>query len=446
MNRRIVLCHLCAALLLITQACSNDDESGNGEDDATVESISTLGGSNNDSGRAIVATQDGGYAILGYTQSNDGDITDKQDSSFDYWLIKFNVDDTMEWQRTYGGSQDDRGRDIIQTSDGGYAILGLSFSSDGDVNSNEGLQDYWLAKLSPSGDIQWQKTFGYSGADSGISVIETNDNGFLLSGILDVTASGGEGNTSRLLNRHAGGDYWVLKLNGLGDIEWSQYFGGNFTDTPEGVVQTEDNGFIIAGGSDSNDTDISSNKGSYDFWVIRLSATGVLIWEKSFGGDQIDEARAIAASADGNYIVVGDTRSNNLDVSNNKGGADLWLIKISPEGNLIWENTLGGSNFDVGRSLKIRENGNLLLAGSSRSSDIDVSKNQGQNDAWILETNSDGTLLWEKSFGGSNIDFAYAITELSNGTIISTGDTSSIDGDIEENKGFSDMLIVKINY
>ncbi len=423
--------------------CSGDDSSGplNKE---LISFVKTFGGTKNDSGQSIIPTADGGYAILGFTQSNDEDITDKQDESFDYWILKFDNQDILEWQKTYGGSGDDRGSDIIQTQDGGYAILGYSFSDDADVTTNAGLQDYWLAKLDVNGNIVWQKSFGYQGADSGISVIQTNDQGYLISGILDVSASGGQGNTSRSSNRHAGGDYWALKLNSSGDIEWSRYFGGNFTDTPEDVAQTDDNGFIIVGGSDSDDTDISSNIGAYDFWVIKISATGDLVWEKSFGGSQIDEARAIAKSDDGNFLIVGDTRSNDNDISENKGAADLWIIKISPLGDLLWEKTIGGSSFDVGRAIVRSENNGFVIAGSSRSNDIDVDENKGQNDAWVLKINDDGNLDWEVAFGGSNIDFFYGIAELNNGSIVAIGDSTSSDGDILENKGFTDLLLVKI--
>jgi hypothetical protein len=410
-----------------------------------VSLVQVYGGTKNDSGQSVVATLDGGYAILGYTQSNDGDITDKQDESFDYWLLKFNVENELQWQKTYGGSADERGNDIIQTQDGGYALLGFSFSSDGDVTANAGLQDYWLAKLDASGTISWQKSFGYQGSDSGISVLQTNDQGYLISGVLDITASGGEGNTSRNSNRHAGGDYWALKLNSSGDIEWSKYFGGNFTDTPENVIQTEDNGFIIVGGSDSDDTDISSNIGAYDFWVIRISETGNLVWEKSFGGDQIDEARAIVKSSDGNYMIAGDTRSNDNDISNLIGAADLWLIKISPNGDLLWEKTIGGTNFDVARAMVKTEDNGFLLAGSSRSDDADVSENKGQNDAWALKVDSQGNLQWEATIGGSNIDFGYSIAELNDTSIILVGDSTSSDGDIIENNGFTDLLLIKID-
>ena len=431
-------------LFIILVSCGNDDDTPQNSTKASVNFVKTYGGSKNDSAQSVVNTNDGGYAILGFTQSTNGDVSDAIDQSYDYWVLKFNAEDQLQWNKTYGGSDDDRGKTIIQTQDGGYAILGTSLSNNGDVSGNAGMQDYWLAKLDTTGNIIWQKSFGYLGADSGISVIQTNDQGYLISGVLDVTASGGEGNTSRFTRKHAGGDYWVLKLNAIGEIEWSKYYGGNFTDTPEGIIQTNDNGYIIAGGSDSEDTDISNTIGSYDFWVIKISETGSLVWEKSYGGNQIDEARAIVKSGDGNYVIAGDTRSNDFDVSSNNGAADLWLIKITPNGDLLWEKTIGGTSFDVARAMvKTHDNG-FLLAGSSRSSNGDVSVNKGQNDAWALKVDANGNLQWETTIGGTNIDFAYGIAELNNNAIIVVGDTASNDGDIIENKGFTDLLVVKI--
>ena len=381
--------------------------------------------------------------MLGYTQSIDGDITDKPLEGFDYWLLKFNAKQELQWSKTYGGSGDDRGHDIIQTTDGGFAIIGSSQSDDDDVTNNAGSQDYWIAKLDPSGTIIWQKSFGFPGLDNGISVIQTNDGGYLLNGVLDVTASGGEGN-SRIAQRHAGGDYWTIKLDASGEKQWSKFYGGSFTDTPYDCIQTEDNGYIIVGSSDSNDVDISGNKGTYDFWVIKISSIGTLIWEKSFGGTEIDEARAITKSGDGNYIIAGDTRSNDLNVSANHGAADLWVIKISPLGELIWEKTFGGTSFDVARSIEKTQDNGFLISGSSRSADGDVTTNQGQNDAWVLKIDSNANLQWQKTIGGSDIDFAYDATQLSNGNVIAVGETNSNNADITLNKGFTDLLILTL--
>jgi hypothetical protein len=407
-----------------------------------VSNIETFGGTENEVANSVIATSDGGYVILGFTLSNDGDVINKTDESADFLVLKYSSNDELLWSKTYGGSDDDRGQDIIQTQDGGFAILGYSRSSDIDVSENFGNQDYWLSKLDPNGNLQWQKSFGYSGRDVGTCLIQTNDNGYLITGELDVTASGGEGN-SRTASRHAGGDYWAIKLNSNGDKEWSRYYGGTFTDTPQGILKTDDNGFIIVGTSDSSDTDVTNNKGTYDFWVIRISGDGSLVWEKNFGGSEIDEARAITPTNDGNFLIVGDTRSTDKDVTLNNGGADLWLIKISPEGNLIWEKTFGGSSFDVARSINPTFDGGYIISGSSRSLDNGFS-NQGQNDAWLLKISSQGNQEWQKFVGGSEIDFFYDAVQLQNGNIIAVGESSSANDDISENKGFSDILIVNV--
>jgi hypothetical protein len=246
------------------------------------------------------------------------------------------------------------------------------------------------------------------------------------------------------LSRHAGGDFWVIKLNASGVKQWSNYYGGSFTDTAYDAIQTEDDGYIIIGSSDSDDVDITNNLGSYDFWILKISATGTLVWEKSFGGSEIDEAYGISQAADGNYLIVGDTRSNDLDISQNNGAADLWIIKITPEGTLLWEKTLGGSSFDVGKSVSKTQDNGFLIAGSSRSTDGSLTSNKGQNDAWIIKINSSGNLVWQKTIGGSNVDFFYDAVELNDQTIIAVGDSNSSNEDIFNNNGFADLLILKL--
>lgn len=413
--------------------------------DGSLDRALTFGGTKNDVGQAVIATIDGGFAVLGHTQSMDGDVTDKINESFDFWLLKFDAGANLQWSKTYGGTGDDRGKDLIQTQDGGFAILGYSDSADGDMTENNGSRDFWLAKINLTGDLTWQKSFGFSGADEGTTIIETSDNHFLISGVLDVSASGGLGNSGKNSSKHAGGDYWAIKVSDLGTLVWSRFYGGSFTDSPEGTLENASGEFIFAGASDSNDVDISNNKGSYDFWVVKSDANGDIVWEKSYGGLEIDEARGIVASGDGNYVIVGDTRSNEQDVSLNNGAADLWIVKISENGTILWEKSIGGSNFDVPRSINSTSDTGFVIAGSSRSSDGDVTINQGQNDAWVVKIDASGQLQWQTTVGGSEIDFAYDAVELLNGTIIAVGETNSSDGDVSQNKGFSDLLIIKLN-
>lgn len=434
----------CTFTITIFLSCSKKDDPLDSSDfSPEIESITTLGGTKNESAKSVIKTQDGGYAIVGYTQSMDGDVEGKSNESFDYWFLKFNASKELEWQKTYGGSADDRANSVIQTNDGGYAVIGKSKSGDGDVLENAGYDDFWITKLDINGSVSWVQSFGYSGSDVPYSIIQTNDQGYLLSGVLDVSASNGQGDRlTNIQGRHAGGDYWIIKLSSSGVKEWSNYYGGTFTDTAYSAIQTNDNGYIIVGSSDSTDVDISNNKGNYDFWIIKISELGTLIWEKSFGGDQVDEARSISQMADGNYLVIGDTRSSNIDVSQNNGAADVWIIKISPEGSLIWEKTLGGSSFDVGRSISKTQDDGFLIAGNSRSSDGVLDINNGQNDALVMKINNSGYLEWQKTIGGTEVDFFNGVEELIDGSIVAVGDSSSSNGDIIENKGFTDLLIL----
>jgi hypothetical protein len=408
-----------------------------------LDFVETIGGSKNDAFNAVKATLDGGYITAGFTQSNNGDITTKTDISFDFLISKFSSENTVEWQKTYGGSEDDKASAIIQTLDSGFLVLGYSKSSDLEVSENAGSKDFWLLKLSNAGVVIWEKSFGFSGADYGTSLLATSDGGYLITGVLDVSASDGQGNSKSAANRHAGGDYWVIKTDPTGNLKWSRFFGGSFTEVPLGIVETDDHNFILAGSSDSNDFNISNSNGSYDFWITKIASNGRLIWEKSFGGSEIDEARGIAATNDGNFIIVGDTRSSDKNVSINNGAADVWILKISRDGAILWEKTIGGTSFDVARGISKTQDNGFLIAGSSRSLDKGF-ENKGQNDALILKIDTNGKLLWQKTVGGSEIDFLYAVAELPNKSIIAVGESSSSDQDISKNKGFTDALIIQL--
>ena len=427
---------------IVMYGCSNDTSIQLPAKTVQVDFVKTYGGTKNESGRSVIETSDGGYIVLGFTQSIDGDIiTTKTTIQYDYWLLKFNENDELQWQKTYGGSNDEKAYEIIQTNDNGFAVIGYSKSDDGDLNSNQGFEDIWILKLDTTGNILWKTSTGFSGTDQGFSLIQTSDNGYFIASILDVTASGGLGN-AKTAAKHAGGDYWGIKLDTNGTIEWRKYFGGTNTDTCYDITETS-GGYLMVGSSDSDDVDITNNKGGYDFWVVKIDKVGALLWEKSFGGDEIDEARAITTTNNGNFIIIGDTRSTTKDVTQNNGGADLWAIKITTDGELIWQKNYGGASFDVGRSIRKTIDGGFLISGSSRSADNGFT-NKGQNDALILKIDANGNLQWQKTIGGTEIDFCYDALELTNGNIIAVGESSSNNQDIVTNKGFSDLLIIKL--
>ncbi len=418
----------------------------------TVEFSTIYGGTQDDTFHEIIATNDGGYAALGYSQSVDGDITDNTEQVNMYWLLKTDEQGVIQWSKTYGGSGDDRGEHLIQTNDGGFLIAGSTTSSDGDVSENAGFYDNWILKLDASGAIQWERSYGFSGSDQLFSVIQTSDGGYFIGGFLDVSASGGEGNegftntinhtSDTRATQHGVGEFWGHKLDTNGNLVWSRYFGGSNNDRAYQVIQAADGGILMVGASESNDFDITDSRGSYDFWVVRLDGSGNLLWEQSYGGTEIDIAYTATATLDGGYLLAGDSRSDDLDVSNPKGNADVWLVKIDDQGNIQWQKSLGGSNFESARAITPFNTG-YVITGGARSADGDVTSNNGQNDIWVVTTDANGNILKQQSFGGNNQDFGYGIAIQENNIIIA-GDTQSSSGNLIASKGGVDAVILKL--
>lgn len=439
-------------LVLLCFSCSNDLDS-NSNDTPVVPQVSlepewirNFGGSGSETAQSIINTNDGGYAILGYTNSTDGDLSDKAIAVNDYWLIKLDAGGTMQWNKTYGGSKDDRGQSVIQTRDGGYAIVGYAMSSDGDGTNNEGFHDNWILKLNSNGDIEWERSFGFSGHDHSYDLVQTGDDGFFFVGFLDVVSSAGEGSTAKgqTITSHGVGEFWGTRLDADGNLVWRRYFGGTNNDRAHSVVQANDGGFIMAGFSESGDSDISLAKGSYDFWIVKVDGKGQLVWEKSFGGSGIEVSYDIAKTDDGAYVITGHTFSDDTDISQNHGGSDVWLIKINDDGQLLWEKTYGGSGFDTAQSVSLMADGGFLVSGNSKSTDLATSKNAGENDMWVLKTDQDGSLEWHANFGGSEIDLAFDAIEDSNGQILVVGASPSKDFPNIQNKGQSDLIVLRL--
>ncbi|MCL6266763.1 hypothetical protein [Flagellimonas myxillae] len=438
----------CLAILLVTSCLSDDSQplpittTFEGE----VDWMKSFGGSGEDTAQSVIQTADGGYAILGFSNSMDGDLAGKTTEVNDYWLLKLDAEGNLIWGRTYGGTKDDRGQSVIQTTDGGYAIVGYAMSDDGDGSNNEGFHDNWILRLGPNGNILWEKSFGFSGHDHSYDVVETSDGGFFFSGFLDVTSSGGAGNEGKgnYLTRHGVGEFWGTKLDADGNLEWRRYFGGTNNDRSYGVVYSDDGGFVLAGASESDDFDITSPKGSYDFWVVKVGSNGDLLWQKSFGGTGIDKGYDIAKTLDGGYVITGNTFSSDTDVSQNHGESDLWVIKLGSNGNLAWEKTYGGLAFDAGHGISTTRDGGFVIAGNSKSSDGDTTENKGENDLWVLKTDAQGTIEYQQTFGGSGIDFGFDAIESADGSLILVGETASDDFQGLQPKGMTDLVVIKI--
>jgi hypothetical protein len=286
--------------------------------------------------------------------------------------------------------------------------------------------------------IQWQKCLGGGYDDEALSIQQTNDSGFIVAG---YTMS----NNGNVSGNHGNFDYWVVKLNYLGNIQWQKCLGGTGDDYATSIQQTNDNGFIVAGYTESNNGDVSGNHGGYDCWVVKLDSYGDTLWTKCLGGTEWDYATSIQQTNDSGFIVAGYTKSNDGDVSGNHGDYDYWVVKLGSLGDIQWQKCLGGTNTDFAYSIQQTSDEGFIVAGETYSNNGDVSVNHGYTDFWVVKLNSLGTIQWQKCLGGSNIDGASSIQQTSDEGFIVAGTTHSNDGDVSGNHGGYDYWIVKLD-
>jgi len=400
-----------------------------------------LGGSDYDAAYGMTKTIDNGFITVGETHSpNDGDVTGYNGGFADVWIVKLDANGNLEWQKCLGGSGNDGGSSIIQTTDSGYIFVGYTTSNDSNVNGNHGGFDMWVVKLDANGNLLWQKSLGGTWDDYGMSVVQTTDGGYAVGG----TSYSYNGDVS---GNHGNGDFWVVKLDASGNIQWQKALGGSDLDQLNALAQTADGSYVAIGGTSSNDGDVSGNHGGADMWVVKLSASGNIQWQKALGGTMSDGGFSIIQTNDGDFIISGSTASNDGNVSGNHGGnSDNWVVKLNVNGNLLWQKALGGSASDQGFSVIQTIDNGYTIAGFSSSNDGDVSGNHGQNDMWIIKLDASGNIQWQKALGGSGSEIAYSIIEVadSNSYVIA-GRTTSNDGDVSGNHGNYDFWVVKIS-
>ncbi|MFO7882374.1 MAG: hypothetical protein R6U52_07545 [Kosmotogaceae bacterium] len=404
------------------------------------------GGTEDEWTNQIQQTSDNGYIVFGTTFSNNHDVSGNHGNS-DAWIIKLSSTGTLVWQNCIGGNNIDGGCSIQQTADNKYIVAGNTFSSSiSDSPENEYYQedviysDAWIAKLNSSGGIIWEKRFGGSSGDSGRSIIQTNDNGFLLLG--DTSSTDGD-----ISGNNGGHDIWVLKLDSSGAIEWKDCFGGSGDEFGFSVQQTSDNGYIIAGKTDSNNGDVSGTHDTLwgDMWVIKLDSDGNLDWQKTLGGSYEDCALSIRQTSDNGYIVAGYTNSSDGDVTGKHSYQDMWIVKLSSSGAIEWQKALGGNSEESASSVIQTTDGSYLIAGTTYSDDGDVTGKHNGSDLWLVKLDPSGMIKWEGCFGGSNNDGASSIEQTADGGYIVSGYSYSDDGDLTDNNGGEDFWVIRLN-
>lgn len=394
-----------------------------------------LGGSNDDVATSICATNDGEYFVLGFAESEDVNVVGNHGNS-DFWGVKINENGSF-FQIPIGGSDYDDGFDVKQTDDGGYILVGTTYSNDGQVSGNHGGMDAWVVKLSSGGSIEWQKCLGGSENDQAKSVLITSEGGYLIG----CTTRSSNGDVSVLTGWS---DIWLVKLSANGDMEWEKTYGGTAWNNFYSMAITGDDSYIIAGSTNSNDGDVTGNHGSFDQWIIKVDQMGNIEWQKCLGGNDYDEAKDIMLGSDGYYYVLGYVLSNDGDVTDHIGNTDFWLVKLDSDGDIIWTKSFGGTDYDDGKSL-CEFNGSIVMAGATNSVNGDVSLHIGGYDYWVIAVNTDGTIIWEMSLGGQLDDHANDIKNNETGLLIA-GSSRSSDGHVTANFGGQDFWLAKIEW
>ena len=420
-----------------------------------IEWQNTIGGSAEDIPETIEQTKDGGYIIGGSSYSSiSGDKTEDSKGADDFWILKLDSIGNIEWQRTLGGESLDRLYSVHQTSDLGF-ILGGYTSSDSSGDKTEdvaGFNDYWVMKLDSAGNIEWQNAINAIGSNY-LYVMPITTGGYLAAGCSNSDIAGDKTEIN-----YGGFDFWILKLNNTGEILWQKSLGGESDEwnINLSIHETKDNGFILGGSSISNISGLKTDtcRGGYDYWILKLDSIGNILWQKTIGGNSDDYLSEIIQVFDGGYLLSGTSSSdssaekleNNIGLVDDK---DFWILKLNKNGDILWQNTIGGSKNDVSTDLVETYDFGYLLGGHS-SSDIDADKTEasiGGYDYWILKLDSLGDVEWQKTLGGSlNENFKNIFQTTDGGFTLIGSSTSGISGNkLENSLGGGDFWVLKLN-
>jgi len=377
----------------------------------------SYGGDWHDYLTAFQRTADGGYILGGFSSSDSsGDKTQNTFGYDDYWIVKTDAFGTKQWDKDYGGVGGNRLYSVNPTTDGGYIIGGWTTADSSgdktehtrDTSINQFDQgDYWIVKIDSLGNKQWDKAFGGKRGDYLYCVKETFDGGYILGGYSCSDSSGdkSENNQDTSINYNKRDDYWIVKTDSSGQKEWDKTFGGARIDRLMSLQQTADEGFILGGYSSSgiSGDKTQSSRGMEDYWIVKVDKLGNKQWDKRFGGNYNDELGSLYITVDGGLILGGSSSSDSSGdktQANCQSNIDYWIVKIDAAGNFQFDNTYGGSlNETHFFQISQTPDGGYLLAGISSS---DSSCEKTENDialeqSWVVKTDGSGNKIWDKT-------------------------------------------------
>jgi len=349
----------------------------------------TFGGTKHDHGRSVQQTTDGGYIIIGHTNS-----FGTNDDDYDFYLVKTDAYGNETWNRTFGGTDIDWGYSVQQTTDGGYILTGVTKSY------GPGGHDCWLIKTDANGNMIWDKTFGTRFADYGYSVQQTTDGGYIIAG-----------RTNSFSDEFIDYDFWLIKTNAYGNMIWNKTYGfsGKNIEEAYSVQQTTDGGYILVG------TTCDFRILDFNLYVVKTDADGKKIYDRTLGEINSKEwGFSVQQTTDGGYILTG-SKGVILPLH----AYDIWLIKMDEYLRIEWDKTFGGIDKDWGYSVQQTTDEGYIIAGSTES------YGAGGIDCWLIKTDANGNMIWDKTIGGSNDEWGYSVQQTIDSGYIIAGSTDS---------------------
>ncbi len=359
--------------------------------------VKSYGSWNNEWVSAMQPTSDGGFIMAGYSTGL---------PNTRLWVVKTDADGNTIWQNNYGGSNSVEARSIQQTAEGGYIMAGYKESGTRE-------KDFWIVKTDAGGNVQWEKTLGGTGRDDAYTIVQTNDNGYIVAG---TTESGDEdvvGGASGWYN------YWVVKLNSSGNLVWQKKL--EASQRPYSIRQTNDGGYIIAGDSPTYFNQTPGPDDPYDegaFFVLKLNASGDFQWQLSLGTYRLDGAFDIILTSDGNYVAAGYTTSVTNTQDQDWNGL---IVKISPAGNVLWQTQVDFSLRDEIRSIRETADGGFIFCGNTDYLWNNQYGTYDPTDFWVGKLDANGQLVWQGALGSPYEDAAVAIAPTGDGSYAIAG-------------------------
>ncbi len=413
----------------------------------------TYGGSIWEELNSVVPTKDGGFLLGGFTSSGiSAEVSQSNFGGGDFWVMKTDAEGEKLWDRRYGGDSLDRIWKVLPLDDGGYLLAGETWSNISGCKTapKYGGRDFWIVRVTGDGDPLWDKSFGGTGDDWLLSVAPAKNGGFLLGGWSDSPPNPAGHKSAPHKGKE---DMWVLMLDSDGNVQWDRTYGGSDQEQLHYITAANDGNFFICGASAS---DVCADKsqpsrGSVDFWYLKINPAGDILWEKTFGGAGEDVAITMKEAFDGTLFIGGGSASgiSGDKTTDNLGGADYWLLKTDASGNVLYQKRFGGGNLDKLYAIDLTRNGYALLGGISGSGqNLPGNKSEtshGDWDMWILYLDPAGEYVWDKVIGGTGQDALTDLTRVRDGSFLLVGNSAS-DASFEKSensRGMNDFWLVK---